>query len=120
MKRFIKIFVLLLFALSVSAFDNTPGKHTVSLIWTASPTSGVTYNIYRGTSAGVCSGNPIPYVTGITTTFYLDTNVPAGTWYYNVSAYTVTGGESTCDGEVQTTVPSVTTQPDTSLQGTVN
>ncbi len=55
----------LVFALTLAA--NTPGKHTVALSWTASTTSGATYNIYRGTAAGVCTGTPTPYATGITT-----------------------------------------------------
>ena len=111
--------LLMLSLLSVLAFANTPGKHTVALSWTASPTNGVTYNIYRGSSSGVCNGTPTPYATGISTTSYTDTNVSAGTWYYNVSA-SGAGGESTCDGEVQISVPAITTQPPTALQGTVN
>jgi len=112
------LFVIL--ALTVNAWANTPGKHTVSLGWTASPTNGATYNVYRGSATGVCNGTPTPYATGITTNSYTDQNVPAGTWYYNVSAATATGGESTCDGEVQLTVPSVTTQPPTNDAGAVN
>lgn len=119
----IRIFIsiiLLSFILVLSVEANTPGKHTVSLTWIASTTSSVTYNLYRGTSAGVCNGTPTPYATGITTTSYLDTNVQAGTYYYNVSAVSATGGESTCDGEVQITVPNITTNPPTSLSGSVN
>jgi hypothetical protein len=47
----IRITVLLLLCPPALA---TPGKHSVILNWTASPTSGVTYNLYRGSAAGVC------------------------------------------------------------------
>jgi hypothetical protein len=105
MKRLVALSVLLF---SVSAIANTPGKHTVSLAWTASTTSGVTYNIYRGSAAGVCSGSPIPYATGITSASFVDTNAPAGTYFYNVSAVGP-NGESSCDGEISVSVPNVNT-----------
>lgn len=97
---------------------NTPGQHTVKLTWTASTTSGVTYNVYRGSAAGVCTGNPTPYATGITGTTYTDTNTPAGTYFYNVSAVS-SGGESPCDGEISVVVPNVSTGPASGLSGSV-
>lgn len=105
-------------ALAASACANTPGKHGVVLAWTASPTSGVTYNIYRGSTAGVCNGTPTPYVTGVSGTTYTDAlNLTDGqTIFYNVSA--VKGGaESACDGEVQVQIP-VLPAPPTGLGGT--
>lgn len=94
---------------------NSPGKHSVSLSWTASTTSGVTYNLYRGTSAGVCSGTPTPYQTGLTTTQFVDTVglTDGETLYYNVSA-AKGGAESACDGELQVQIP-VLPAPPTSL-----
>lgn len=105
--------------LTLLSFANTPGKHTVSLSWTASTTAGVTYNLYRGSSPGVCNGSPTPYQTGISGTSYVDTNTPAGTYYYNVSAVG-TGGESACDGEISVTVPNVSTGSPSTLSGSVN
>lgn len=109
--------LMLMVAMSTLAFANTPGAHTVKLTWTASPTTGVTYNVYRGPNAGVCSNMPSPYATGVTGTTFIDMTPPTGTVYYNVSAVG-TGGESTCDGEVQITVPPITTQPPTGLSAT--
>lgn len=100
MNRIVRI-ICLLFIFCLVTFANTPGKHTVLLTWIASSTSGVTYNIYRGTTAGVCNGTPTPYVTGITLTSYTDTNVQVGTYFYNVSAVSTIGDESICAGEVQ-------------------
>lgn len=100
----LSLLVLLPPFLSLFALAKRPSQHTVTLTWTASSTKGVTYNIYRGTSAGVCNGKPTPYATGITGTSYVDTNVSPGTYFYNVSAVGPTG-ESACDGEASVTVP---------------
>ena len=112
MKLHLKLSLLASLPLLVSffVFANTPGKHTVTLTWTASTTKGVTYNVYRGSAAGVCNGKPTPYATAITGTTYVDTNVSPGTYFYNVSAVGPTG-ESACDGETSVTVPDDTSIP---------
>lgn len=101
--------ILLLLAVVVGlavALGNTPGQHSVTLTWTASATPNVTYNLYRGTAAGVCGGTPTPYVKGITAPTYTDTNALSDgqTLFYNVSAVK-NGGESACDGEIQVLIP---------------
>lgn len=97
---------------AVPAHANTPGQHSVTLTWTASTTTGVTYNIYRGSSAGVCTGTVTPYSQGNTGTIFLDTVglVDGQTIFYNVSA--VKGGaESACNGEVQVQIPVLPSPP---------
>lgn len=114
-----RIFLVLIVCLTSSAFAraSTPGKHQVILTWNASTTTGVTYNVYRGATAGVCNGTPTPYATGITATTFTDsTGLSDGqTLFYNVSAVK-NGGESTCDGEIQVQIPLLPTPP-ASLQG---
>lgn len=107
-----------LFALSGWSFANTPGKHFVLLKWTASTTTGVTYNVYRGSTAGVCSGTPTPYATGVTQIQFLDTTglSDGQTLFYNVSAVGTGGGESACDGEIQVQIP-VLPVPPSALSG---
>ena len=109
---------LILLFLTVAAFANTPGQHKVTLTWTASTTAGVTYNIYRGTVTGVCSGNPTPYATGVTGTQFIDQAglTDGQTLFYNVSAVKG-GGESACDGEIQVQIP-VLPNPPSALSGT--
>src|SRR5581483_12249331 len=104
MRRRILVSVLLL---AIPAVANSPGQHKVTLKWTASPTAGVTYNLYRGTAAGVCNGTPTPYATGITGTSFVDqAGLSDGqTLFYNVSAVGTGGAESACDGEVQVQIP---------------
>ena len=113
----------------IPSTGNTPGKHTVLLTWTngVCSTSGTcTTNVYRGTSAGVCSGTPTPLAslavsgTGGNAGTYTDQNPPTGAVYYNVSNVDpAKGGESTCNGEVQVTVSPITTPTDSGLAGVV-
>jgi hypothetical protein len=108
MRKFRWLYLLLMFPIfQIPAVCNTPGSHTVTLTWTAGA-GDQTYNVYRGTAAGVCNGTPTPYATGITATTYTDTAVPAGSVFYNVSAVGPTG-ESACNGEVSVTVQAITT-----------
>jgi len=64
------LFALLVFALPLWA--NTPGQHAVTLSWTNNCTGSTacTFNLYRGTAAGVCNGTPTPYVKGIASPTY--------------------------------------------------
>ena len=63
----------------------------VTLTWGASTTSGVTYNVYRSSTSGTETSNA-PIATGITTTSYVDGSVAPGTYYYEVTASTTSGG----------------------------
>ena len=111
-----KRWLLLLLLLVPLAFANTPGQVTVTLTWNASPTAGVTYNVYRGSATGVCSGIPTPIKTGLSVLTFIDTNVTSGqTYVYAVTA--VKGGESACSNEAQVTVPTIPAPP-SSLQAT--
>lgn len=121
MKMFLLVTTMIVgIALAPAASANTPGKRSVSLSWAASATPGVTYNLYRATTANVCSGTPTPLATGISGTTFTDSTVALNTTYfYNVSAVG-TGGESACDGEVTAQVPDITTAPPSGLSKTVN
>lgn len=110
-------YVLAVLVLCICAVASTPGK-TVTLTWNASPSSGVTYNVYRSVVTGSCFTTKI--ASGITPLTYADSTVVAGTTYfYSVSAQN-SGGESiSCSNEVQIAVPTPPSPP-TNLQGTAN
>src|SRR5205085_12509358 len=57
----------------------TSGRRRINLAWTGSG-SGVTYRVYRGTSAGGETSAPV--ATGITTTSWTDRSATTGTTYY--------------------------------------
>jgi len=110
-------FALLLALMCVLFLGNTPGKPVVTLTWTET-TPGVTFNVYRGATTGVCNGNPTPFALGVTALTYDDNTVIAGqAYFYAVSA--VKGVESACSPEAQVSVPSAPATPG-NLQGTTH
>lgn len=112
--------LFLVCAMSANAHANTPGKHSVALSWLESDPTAVSYNIYKGTVTGICSGTVVPYVAFWPTKTYLDVNAAAGqTPIYAISAVNGAGGESNCTPELQVTVPPSPSTP-TGLQGTAN
>ena len=78
----------------------------INLSWTASPTSGVTYNIYSSTTSGFtpAAGNRV--ATGVSGTTYAHTGLAASsTHYYVVSAHN-TAGESAKSNQASATTHS--------------
>lgn len=69
---------------------STPANNTIRLSWTASPTTGVTYTVYR--SDGACPGGAFAQVaSGISSTTWDDTGVAGGSTHaYQVSAVSFT------------------------------
>ena len=106
--------VLALLLLTFSAFAQT--QHKVILTWGASPTSGVTYDVYRATTAGACGTTPL--ATGITSLTYTDATVISGSTYFYAVDASGSGGKSACTNEVQVLIP-VPPQPPTNLGATV-
>ncbi|MBV9146090.1 MAG: choice-of-anchor D domain-containing protein, partial [Acidobacteria bacterium] len=92
------------------AFSGT-GAPNVLLSWNASPTSGVTYNVYRcTTSASACVqsapanwGSPV--ATGITVLSFVDLQVTSGQTYYYVVTAANSSGESTMSNVASAPVP---------------
>lgn len=70
-------------------FAATAGDDSISLSWT--PTNGATsYNLYRSTTSG--AEGSIPYLSGITSSPYLDNGLTAGvTYYYKLAAVNSVG-----------------------------
>jgi fibronectin type 3 domain-containing protein len=100
--------LLVLFVLVGSAFANNPGGHQVQLSWTDTCAAGQTcsYNVYRGTSPGVCGPGKTPYANTSNLSFE-DDSVTAGTTYvYAVTQWLSGGGESACSAEAQIAVSS--------------
>ena len=85
----------------------------VSLSWTASSTSGVTYNVYRQQA---CSGNFQEISTGTATTTYIDSAVASGeTYCYYVTAISA-GIESMPSNSQATTIPEKSALPSSGAQ----
>jgi hypothetical protein len=83
-----------------------PSKHTVSIDWNPSPSTGVAYyNVYRGTA----SGGPYSLLgTNVTTTSYIDSTVQLGaTYFYVTTAVDVKRMESLYSNEFPAVIPSL-------------
>ena len=92
--------------------------HSVVLTWTASPTSGVTYNVYRSTTSGSCKTTTV--ATGLTVLTFTDNAVTNGaTYFYSVDAQNG-GGKSACTSpDVQVLIPVDPPAPPSNLGATV-
>jgi hypothetical protein len=80
-------------------------QHSVSLSWTASTSTVVGYNVYRGAQ----TGGPYTMISSgsVTGTVYTDSTVQAAqTYYYVVTAVDGSGGESVYSNQVQAVIPS--------------
>jgi hypothetical protein len=78
--------------------------HTATLSWTASPSTVIGYNVYRGSM----SGGPYTLVNSsiVAGTQYVDPSVLAGQTYYYVATAVASGNtESTYSNQVVASVP---------------
>ena len=101
--------------------------HCVGLSWTASTTTGVGYNIFRGTSAGGEGTTPINATPlAAATTSYTDATVTGNTTYWYVAQSTCTGvstcpagfsGSSANSNEISVVVPASVPLPPANLTG---
>jgi hypothetical protein len=91
------------FAASLSGTGVAAPQHSVTLAWTASTSTVVGYNVYRGT----VSGGPYTVITTSpdASTSFTDNAVQAGqTYYYVVTAVDGSGNESVDSNQAQATV----------------
>jgi hypothetical protein len=82
----------------------TPGAQTVSLSWTASTASGVTYNVYRATTPGGYT-SPLNSSPIAGTTFSDCTVQSSQTFYYVVRSVDSSGTQSPNSNETVAMVP---------------
>jgi fibronectin type 3 domain-containing protein len=80
------------------------GTHSVALVWTASSTSGVTYNVFRGTTPGGESTTPLNSAP-VSATGYTDTNVTSGQAYFYVVTAVDSEGSSEDSNEADANIP---------------
>jgi len=119
MRRLLLIMVVVM--LSMTALGQalpcpapTPGTPHVCLTWTASTTTGVTYNVYRSTTTGTQNFATPLNTSPITAVFFYDTTVAIGTTYfYKVVAVGTGGVLSTPTAEVSAQIPVPPSSPTT-------
>jgi fibronectin type 3 domain-containing protein len=90
-------------ALGCGNVINNNHGHSVSLTWTASTTSGVTYKVYRGAAH---LGPYSPIASNVTATSYTDANVQVGqSYYYVTTAVDASNTESVASDEASAAIP---------------
>ncbi len=87
---------------SAGATITVAAPHSVTLNWSPSTTTGVIYNVYRGTVSG---GPYTLLISGLTSTTYTDTNVQSGSTYYYVTTAVDSSGESPYSNMIQAVIP---------------
>ena len=98
------VWVMQMAAFRAGAGTPPPSKHTVSIDWNPSPSTGVAYyNVYRGTA----SGGPYNLLgTNITATSYTDSKVQLGaTYFYVTTAVDAKRVESVYSNEFPAVIP---------------
>jgi hypothetical protein len=81
-----------------------PTNAQINLTWTASPTGGVTYNVYSSTTSGFIPSTSNRIATGLTNTAYSHTGLTANsTHYYVVNAQNSAGESAASNQAVATT-----------------
>jgi fibronectin type 3 domain-containing protein len=91
-------------AIAVAGASQAASSHSVQLSWTASSTSGVSYDVFRATTSGGYGSTPLNPSPIAGTTFTDTTVLPGQTYFYVATA--VDSGESSVDSnEVSVTIP---------------
>jgi fibronectin type 3 domain-containing protein len=86
-----------------------PTTATIDLAWAASPTAGVTYSVFRGTTSGFAPGAGTLVASGLTGLAYTDANLASATTYYYLVETAGTGGASTPSNQASATTQSTGT-----------
>ncbi|WP_353065579.1 malectin domain-containing carbohydrate-binding protein [Tunturibacter psychrotolerans] len=89
---------------------STGGSSTVNLSWTPSVSSGVTYTVFRSTTAGFVPSAATQIANNLTTTSFSDTSLtPSTMFYYVVEAVNGAGVLSPPSQQVSTSTAAVST-----------
>jgi glucosylceramidase len=77
----------------------------INLSWTASPTNGVTYSVFRSTTSGFTPGSGNQVASGLGTTTYSNSGLTASTtYYYKVEAVNSAGSSPASNQASATTL----------------
>jgi hypothetical protein len=91
----------------------------INLAWTASPTGGVTYTVFRSTTAGFAASAATQIATGVTGVTYTSAGLTASTTYYYLVQANNAGGASASSNQASaTTQATPAPQPPTALTAT--
>jgi hypothetical protein len=75
----------------------------VNLTWTASPTSGVTYDVFRSTTSGFTPSSSNQIASGVATTSFADSGLACNTTNFYLVEAANSGGTSSSSNQASTT-----------------
>ena len=75
----------------------------INLTWTASPTSGVTYNVFRSTTSGFVPSSSNRIASAVAGTSFSDTGLACGTTFFYLVEAANAGGSSTPSNQASAT-----------------
>lgn len=84
------------------------GMNQINLAWTASATSGVTYNVYQSTTSGFTPSTSNLAASGVTSVSYPATGLTSATTYYFKVTAVNAGGASAATSQASATTAGVT------------
>ena len=82
---------------------NATSSSQINLSWTASPTTGVTYSIFRSTTSGFTPSSSNQIASVVSGTSYVDNGLSASTTYYYLVEAANAGGSSTPSNQASAT-----------------
>jgi hypothetical protein len=78
----------------------------INLNWTASPTSGVTYDVFRSTTSGFIPSSSNQIASGVTGTSFADSGLTCNTTYFYLVEAANSGGTSAASNQASATTQS--------------
>jgi beta-glucanase (GH16 family) len=78
---------------------NAPSSSAINLSWAASPTAGVTYDLFRSTSSGFTPSSSNQIAHGITSTSFADSGLTCNTTYFYLVEAASAGGTSAASNQ---------------------
>ncbi len=88
---------------------NAVSSSAINLSWTASPTSGVTYDVFRSTTSGFSPSSSNQIASGVTVTSFSDSGLTCNTAYFYLVEAANSGGTSSPSNQASATTQACVT-----------
>jgi len=90
---------------------NAISSSAINLSWTASPTSGVTYDVFRSTTSGFAPSSSNQIASGVTSTSFSDSGLTCNTAYFYLVEAANSGGTSSPSNQASATTQACVVTP---------
>src|SRR5260370_13796855 len=90
---------------------NAISSSAINLSWTASPTSGVTYDVFRSTTSGFSPSSSNQIASGVAVTSFSDSGLTCNTAYFYLVEAANSGGTSSPSNQASATTQACVVTP---------